>query len=554
MSAIPDVATLPSTLTSEQFWTLVGDRETGTIEFKERLPRVAKLQEPLVAFANARGGTTIVGISKSRPHRIIGVAWSQEADERVQETARATQPPLSIDVTTVQVDGRRVALLQVEPIAQGWTHTSDGRLLVRAGPTNRALVGTELARFVQERGSIPAEEQQIRGLGLADLDDESVSRYLRGRLGRTRFDVPSALRDLRLLDPEGRIRLACLLLFGKHPQATNRRFGIVLSRFQGSIAAEPKLRDRSELEGPLPELVNAADHQIYEQMRRDAVVRGLVREEVPEFPTVAVREAIVNAVGHRDYSARGSSVEVRMYDDALEIESPGTLPAWVTVENIADAQYSRNELIMDGLQRLGLVEEAGQGIDRMIAEMEDALLDPPEFEERETSFVVRLRGTSVFAAEDRLWVSRLARFEFSASEKNAMVFARRNGAISNEDLRNLRGLDRDASRGVLQNLVARDLLNAVGRGRGARYVLGDSASDASIETTLDERLQTVLNYARRKGSIVNADVRGLLDVDRPEARAFVYELVARGLLQAEGERRGRRYLPVDTQARARRRS
>jgi ATP-dependent DNA helicase RecG len=549
MSAISDVANLPSTLTSKQFWTLIGDRETGTIEFKERLPRVAKLQEPLVAFANARGGMAIVGISKSRPHSVIGVRWSQEADERVQETARSTQPPLSIHVITTLVDGKQVALLRVEPVAQGWTHTSDGRLLVRAGPTNRALVGTELARFVQERGSIPAEEQLVKGHGLSDLNDELVGRYLRSRLGRTRVDRSRALRDLRLLDPEGRVRLACALLFGTHPQAANRRFGIVLSRFQGTIAGEAKLRDRRELEGPIPELVSVADQQIYEQMRRDAVVRGLVREEVPEFPTVAVREALVNAVGHRDYSARGSAVQVRLYDDALEIESPGTLPAWVTVENIADAQYSRNELIMDGLQRLGLVEEAGQGIDRMIAEMEDALLDPPEFEERETSFVVRLRGTSVFAAEDRLWVSRLARFELSANEKIAMVFARRNRAISNEDLRNLRGLDRDASRGVLQNLVARDLLNAVGRGRGARYVLGDTAA-ASVETTLDERLRAVLNYARRKGSIVNADVRGLLDADRQEARAFVYELVARGLLRAEGERRGRRYLPVDTSSRS----
>jgi ATP-dependent DNA helicase RecG len=271
-----------------------------------------------------------------------------------------------------------------------------------------------------------------------------------------------------------------------------------------------------------------------------------VREEVPEFPPVAVREALVNAVGHRDYSARGSAVEVRLYDDALEVESPGTLPAWVTVDNIADAQYSRNELVMDGLQRLGLVEEAGQGIDRMIAEMEDALLDAPEFEERDTSFVVRLRGTSVFVAEDRLWISKFSDLELSADAKVAVVFARRNGAISNEDLRNLRALDRDTSRGVLQELVARGLLDSVGRGRGARYVLGSIARRASSEATLDEQLRTVLSHARRGGSIVNSDVRGLLDVERRDARAILYELVGRGLLRAEGERRGRRYFPQDS--------
>lgn len=187
---------------------------------------------------------------------------------------------------------------------------------------------------------------------------------------------------------------------------------------------------------------------------------------------------------------------------------------------------------------------AGQGIDRMYREMEDALLDPPQFEEREASFVVRLRGTSVFAAEDRLWVAELADLELSADAKIAVVYARRHGAISNEDLRRLRGLDRDASRATLQDLVARGLLQAVGRGRGARYVLGPVAERAGRARTLDEELRVILNHARRKGSVVNADVRGLLGVDRVAARQHLSELVARGLLTPEGERRGRRYLPA----------
>jgi ATP-dependent DNA helicase RecG len=547
MSSIPDVSSLPPSLTSERFWAIVGDRETGTVDFKEQLPRAAKLQEPLVAFANARGGTAVVGVSKARPHGLLGLRWSQEGEERVQEAARATQPPLHVRVAPVVVEGAGVVFLQVDPVQEGWVHTSDGRLLVRAGPTNRALVGVELARFVHERGSVPVEDRPVRGSSMADLNAELLGRYLRNRLGRNRGGKgkESALRGLGLLDSEGRLRLACLMLFGRRPQATNRRFGIVILRFDGSFAGDPKLRDRTELEGPLSELVGEADRRIYEEMRRDAVVRGLVREEVPEFPPVAVREALVNAVGHRDYSARGSAVEVRIYDDALEIESPGTLPGWVTVENIEHAQYSRNESIMDGLQRLGLVEEAGQGIGRMISEMENALLSRPQFVERETSFVVRLLGTTVFTAEDRLWIARFVALDLSAHAKVALVFARRNGSIGNEDLRNLRNLDRDASRGVLQGLVAMGLLRAVGRGRGARYVPGRSAMNTSWTTTLDEQLQAVLNHARRQGSIANADVRGLLaEVDRQRARSILNELVGRGLLRAEGERRARRYLPV----------
>jgi ATP-dependent DNA helicase RecG len=544
MAALPSLLSIPEDASASAFWEAVGTHETSSVDFKEQLPKPGKLQEPLVAFANARGGAVVVGVSKTRPHHVIGTRWSQDDEERVQEAARATQPPLSVTTRTTQVEGRVVAVVAVEPLADGWVQTSDGRLLVRAGPTNRALVGTELLRFVQERGADPVEEQVVRGASLGDLDKDLVRQYLRGRLGRKRLDLESDLRDLRLVDLDGRLRLACLLLFGRRAQAANRRFGIVVSRFEGSLEGGAKLRERTELAGPLPELVSKADRLVYEEMRRDAVVRGLVREEVPEFPPVAVREALVNAVGHRDYSARGSAVEVRLYDDALEVESPGTLPAWVTVDNLPDAQYSRNVLIMEGLQRLGLVEEAGQGIDRMISEMEDALLNPPEFEERDASFLVRLRGTSVFAAEDRLWVSRFAELELSADAKVAIVYARRHGSISNEDLRTLRGLDRDRSRAVLQDLVGRGLLDAVGRGRGARYVLGTIARRASTEATLDEQLRTVIGHARRLGSVGNADVRGLLEVDRQEARAILVELVQRGLLRAEGERRGRRYLPT----------
>ena len=529
-------------MTQAGFWLRFGDQESMTVEFKQQLQRASRLQEPMVAFANSRGGTIFVGISDRRPRQILGVAWGQDLVEQVQEAARSTQPPLQVEVERWLVDDRDVASIQVRTLTRGWVQTSDGRLLVRAGPSNRALVGEELLRFVRERAADPVEDEPVPGIGLDDLQPALVRQYVRARMRRSRVGHPAAARDLGLLAADGRVRLATVLMFGKDPQDRNRRFGIVVSRFEGSADGTARLRDRRELIGPLPLLVAQADLQIYDELRRDAVVRGLVREEVPEYPPVALREALVNAVGHRDYSLRGAAVEVRLYDDAVEVESPGTLAGYVTVENLREAQYSRNKRIMDALQRLGLVEEAGQGIDRMIAEMEDALLDPPEFEERSASFVVRLRGGSVFAAEDRLWISQFAPLQLEADAKVALVFARRMGTITNEQLRRLRPLDREASRETLQELVARGLLEAFGRGRGTGYRLSALAMEARSTATLGEQLIAVLNHARRTGVVVNAEVRGLLGVGAPEARTILEALVLRGLLQPEGERRGRRYL------------
>ena len=534
---------VPSAVSEEEFWSLVGREETSVVDFKEQLPKPGRLQEPCVAFANHRGGMVVVGVSKRRPHAVIGTPWDQESEERVQEAVRATQPPLDIDVHRSSVDGCRVVILSVSANHEGWVQTSDGRVLVRSGPTNRALMGMELLRFLRERSTDPVEDEIVPGFRVDDLDRDIMRRYLEARLPRGRAAILSILRDLGWTDAKGRMRLAAVLVFGQTPQRSNRRFGIDVLRFEGRHCDRPVLRRRTELQGPIPHLVEQADRAIYEEMRRDAVVRGLIREEVPEYPPVVVREALLNAVAHRDYSARGSAVQVRIYDDALEIESPGTLPGYVTVETLRESQYSRNERIMDALHRLGLVEEAGQGIDRMFDEMEHALLDPPDFEEREASFIVRLRGTTLFTAEDRLWAAQFASLNLGPDAKMALVYVRRNGSIRNEALRNLRNLDREASRNVLQDLVTKGLLQRIGTRGASRYILGAVAQRPQVVSS-NEQLQAVLHHARRQGVIVNSDVRGLLDVDRPTARRILYELVALGRLQPVGERRGRRYVPT----------
>ncbi|HUP68813.1 MAG TPA: ATP-binding protein [Acidimicrobiales bacterium] len=535
-------------IAAADLWDLYGQDESGELEFKQALPKVARIQEPVVAFANNRGGTIVVGVTEGRPRRLLGVPPGQAFEERVQELARATHPPVALSLEWLQVDGAWLAAIHVAPTATGYVQTSDGRVIVRAGPTNRTLIGPELTRFTQERSGEPAEDQAVAGVAISDLATDRLRRFLAERLDRRRVDVPAAVRDLGMVTAEGDVRLATLLVFGREPQRDNRRFGIVVSRYEGASKGRPVLRDRNELGGPLPDLVEAADRAVYEEMRRDAVVRGLVREEVPEFPPVAIREALVNAVGHRDYGQRGASVEVRLFDDAVEIESPGTLAGYVTVDNLRDAQYSRNVRIMDYLQRLRLAEEAGTGIDKMISEMEDALLDPPDFEERSGSFLVRFKGGTVFTAEDRLWVGRFKNLALPADAKVAMVQARRQGSVSNEELREARRLDRERSRSVLQDLVARSLMAAIGRGRGTRYVLTEAAAELSAgdAASVSERLRTIVACAERNGSVANRDVRGLMGVNDAEARGMLETAVSRGLLIAVGERRGRRYLPRRT--------
>ncbi|MDN5861461.1 MAG: hypothetical protein L0H84_22900 [Pseudonocardia sp.] len=313
-------------------------------------------------------------------------------------------------------------------------------------------------------------------------------------------------------------------------------------RYEGSWSGQHTLRDRHQLRGRVPDLVEDADRAIYDTMRRDAVVRGLIREEVPEYPPIAIREALLNAVGHRDYSRAGAAVQVRIFDDAVEIESPGVLPGPVTVDNLKDAQYSRNPRLMDAFHALNLVEEAGEGIDRILDAMDQALLAAPEFTETGTSFVVRLAGGGVLRAEDRLWLQDLQDLPPGPPARLALVHARTHGVITNETLRSLRPMTAAEARDVLRSLVARGHLTAHGTGRGTYYVLTGPATRV-VPASEEGRVQAVLAHARRAGAVANRDVRGLLGVSRTDALAILDRAVAGGLLIATGNRRARRYFP-----------
>jgi len=434
-------------------------------------PSVVDLAQALVAFANGDGGTLLVGITQE------GVAVGHVTPDELEESLLAAQaecrPP--VEVGWEQVETRRGAVIAIRVPRSPELHSlADGRVLIRTGPENKPLTGQEVRQLAATKSAGDFEVEPVAGASFDDLDSEIIQEHLVKRQerggGPLNQPLPDFLQQIGGLDERRNATVTGVLLFGERTQAYLPQSGLVFVRFVGT---EPRGSDglagygrREEIGGPLAHIIERAWQVVWEEMRVGAVVTGLVREEQTEYPPFAVREALVNAVCHRDYRLRGRRIEVRMFDDRLEVISPGGLPGYITLDNIVDEHFSRNPRIVAGLFQWGYIEELGLGIDRMIEEMLRAGHPAPAFRATPYSFTVTL-----YNVRERHVVPDWER-SMNERQLRALQHLREYGSITNREYRELcPDVSAETIRLDLVDLARRDLILKVGAKRGTYYIL-----------------------------------------------------------------------------------
>jgi ATP-dependent DNA helicase RecG len=429
-----------------------------------------KLAETMVAMANGDGGLIIFGLDEKG--RRVEQVWEEEADSALREAAGLCKPP--VPSSWQMVDTKAGSLIGVNVARSLDLHSLyDGRVLVRGGAINRVLSGDEIRTLAASRQTAAFETEVVPGARPDDLDPELIEEYLDNREARTGARVGTTaelLFEIGTTDRQGNPTTVGILLFGKNPQMFFPQSGIVFVKFPGN---EPRGEDggigygrRDELTGPLARLVARAWNVVFEEMRVGATVNGLEREELTEYPRFAIREALVNAVAHRDYRIEGRRIEIRMYADRLEILSPGGLPGYMTLDNLVDEHFSRNPRLVGGLYQWGFIEELGLGIDRMIEEMVDAGHAPPVFSATPHSFNVTLSNR-----RDR---PPAPKWTHSMNERQmqALAYVRQNGRITNSEYRQLcPQVSAETLRLDLVDLVNKGLLLKIGSKKGTHYIL-----------------------------------------------------------------------------------
>ncbi len=434
-------------------------------------PDAQALAEALVAFANTDGGTIVVGWSpKGEPTEAL---LEEDLEAALTAAQEACRPPIRAEWRPFEVQGRRGVAIMVARSPE--LHSlADGRVLVRAGAENRPLGGQEIRQLAATKGTGDFEAETVPGATREDLSDEVIAEYLEKRSERQRRPVTGPveahLREIGALDEAGDPTVAGLLLFGKQPSVYLPQAGLVFVRFVGT---EPRGRDglagygrREEINGPLPRLIEQVWKVLWEEMRVEAVVKGLEREERTEYPPFAVREALVNAVAHRDYRLRGRRIEIRMFDDRLEVTSPGGLPGYITLDNIVEEHFSRNPRIVSGLFQWGYIEELGLGIDRMIEAMVGAGHPPPHFRATPYSFTVTL-----YNVRERPAIPAWQR-DMNERQLRALAYIQKHGRITNREYRELcPSVSPETLRLDLADLVDKGVLLKIGDKKGTYYIL-----------------------------------------------------------------------------------
>ncbi len=429
-----------------------------------------KMAETMVAFANADGGTLLVGVdTHGRPARSLLV---EDVEAALRQAERLCRPAIPTGWEVEESGGATIVAIKV-PRSVELHSMTDGRVLVRQGANNKPIAGEAIQQLAITKSSGDFEIEVVPGAERADLDDGIIAEYQAKREERGRpyvGTVEEMLVEIGALTPGGQPSTAGVLLFGKNPQAFFPQSGLTFVKFMGAeLRGEgglPGYGRREEITGPLARIIERAWQVVYEEMHVGAVVKGLEREDKTEYPRFAVREALVNAVCHRDYRIKGRRIEIRLFSDRMEIISPGGLPGFITVDNIVDEHFSRNPRLVAGLFQWGYIEELGLGVDRMIEEMMQAGHPPPKFRAVPYSFTVTLSNVR----ERR--VAPAWQHSMNERQAKAVQYVREQSSITNREYQQLcPDVSPETLRLDLVDLVDKGILLRIGAKKGTYYIL-----------------------------------------------------------------------------------
>ena len=379
----------------EELTEIVEKGEDSFTEFKEEKVHPDDLAAEFVAFANTGGGKILLGISDKK--EIRGISEPDREMQRVENISHNNcEPSLAVSIEKIKLNSKVVLCIYLPKGPQRPYRTNRGVYYIRTSSGKRQATREELLRLYQATHSIYYDELPIPNTSIKDIRLECLEEFLERSLGNKienlgiKTDV--LLKNMKILIPyekEMVTTLGGLLFFGKHPEYQLPYCKITMVRFPGNEIGETF--EKKDLEGRIIDQIERTETILKDYLMSITKIEGFKREEPHyEVPIESLREAVINAVAHRDYQIP-SQIRIFIFDDRIEIKSPGKLPNTINIENIKlGFPLHRNPLIVSFLAKERKMTEIGTGIPRMIRLLKEHTGREPDLEEREHEFMVRI--------------------------------------------------------------------------------------------------------------------------------------------------------------------
>ena len=428
--------------------------EGKTLEYKRDLSAPVSALRTLVAFANAAGGRLVIGIEDGT-RAVAGVPDPLALEERIASlVADSIEPRLLPEIEIVPWRKTQVVVVTVHPSALRPHHLrAEGPArgtYVRLGSTNRTADAALIAELSRRIDAAGFDEQPLPDLDYEAIDFAAASQCFAEHRTLRRKDLET-LGLVRRLQGRTVPTAGGILLFGRERLARFPDAHIQAGRFAGTDRTD--LVDRADLTDYPVQAIEQAAGFVARNTRLGMALGAVRRRDLPTVPPAALREALVNAVAHADYAQRGAPIRVAVFDDRVEVENPGILLPGLTLDDLRDGvSRVRNRVIARTFKELGLIEQWGTGVQRMVSACAAAGLPAPEFAEAGLRFRVTLR------------TGRIARPVLDPVEERILAFVRSGAGRSTAEIAQHAGLSIRAMQHRLAALAGRGLVVVVGSG------------------------------------------------------------------------------------------
>lgn len=382
--------------------TLLSQNEGKTIEFKETTRSLNGIVKTVIAFANTAGGTIIIGV-RDGSKELVGLVNILEEEERVANALADNISPLLVpDIEIQTIRGKELLILRIPHSVGPYYLKSEGPdrgVYIRFGSTNRAAdIETLAALRLLAENIFYDELPHPHG----KLDPDEIKKIF-DQIDRRPTEL--ALESLgittrhsgKLRPTNGGVLLFCLKRLQYFPDSLIR-----CARFLGST--KEKILDQVDIEASLPYAIDQIISFIERNIRKGAKIGRMHREDTFEYPPIAIREAVINALLHTDYAMKGCQIKVAIFDDRIEFTNPGGLPFGLTIEKaIAGSSRLRNRVIGRVFRELKLIEQWGSGLQRILEACKRQGLKTPVIEELNNQFQLTLYSTQVEEISIEIW-------------------------------------------------------------------------------------------------------------------------------------------------------